>query len=54
MTDLAMAALEAGATQLGEDGPVGAHFIFSREQLERFARAVGEPREGQKIPPLPY
>lgn len=43
------AARRAGATQLGEDGPDGAHWIFSRAELEAFAFLVGG-----ELPPLPY
>lgn len=46
-------ALRAGATKLGEDGPDGAHWIFSRGQLERFVALLAEP-EAPEIPPLPY
>lgn len=49
------AARAAGATQLGEDGPDGAHWIFSREELGEFARLVSsEAREIPPCPPLPY
>jgi len=49
------AATQAGATQLGEEGPDGAHWIFSRAELARFVALVGKGGEGRKeLPPLPY
>lgn len=47
------AARKAGATQLGEDGPTGAHWIFSRLELERFV-ALLATGTGRELPPLPY
>ena len=57
MTDLEEAARDAGATQLGDLGPDGAHWIFSREQLEAFVELLARPCEAPKratLPPLPY
>lgn len=48
------AALAAGTTQLGEDGPTGAHYIFSLRELERLAELLREPPELPPCPPLPY
>lgn len=53
MTDLPTLALQAGATQLGEDGPDGCHLIFSVEQLAAFAHLL-EGREPRQAPALPY
>jgi hypothetical protein len=52
VTALEAAAAAAGATQLGEDGPDGCHWIFSAEELERFARLVA--RELPALPAPPY
>lgn len=53
------AAAAAGATPLGKEGPDGAHWLFSREELGRFVALVrGVPNSGQivpkMLPPLPY
>lgn len=51
MGDLTDLAREAGALQLGEDGlKSGPQFIFSVEQLARFAALLAVP----ELPPLPY
>ncbi len=44
------AALAAGATQLGEYGPDGAHWIFSSEQLAAFVALMATP----SLAPPPY
>lgn len=49
----ASAALESGATQLGEDGPDGRHWIFSERELGVFVQLVREER-GREWPALPY
>lgn len=48
------AAAAAGATPLGKEGPDGAHWLFSRGELEAFAELVRSGEGERVLPPLPY